>query len=245
MWPLLGPRPAMACRSRRAALLAVTFCVLWLGLLPHGSQSTAFASPAKGKKQQVSMFDMATTARKTKSKTSKPKSKAKGTKARAEKKVKPFPSKAGDSFLPAQGACVAGAFLPVQYPTEQLDIEKILFSPDSSFKIGLGITIVGFLIGLVSIVTVTAAMEDKNGRLATSGPFAVIRSPTYTGFIIMCAGACVMANFSPVRAFFTVALAVVLALKLAEEEEALLEARPEEWTRYTKKVPFKLVPFLW
>ncbi|CAE7263418.1 Protein-S-isoprenylcysteine O-methyltransferase B [Symbiodinium microadriaticum] len=233
-------------RFRRAPpLLLVTLCAsLWLGLLSF----PAFASPAKGKKQeQVSMFDMATSARKTKSK---PKSRSKPGKGMAKAKsakakVKPFPSSAGDSFLPAQGACVALSFLPVQYPTEQLDLEKILFSPDSTFKIGLGISIVGFLIGLVSIVTVTAAMEDKSGRLATSGPFAVVRSPTYTGFIIMCAGACVMANLSPVRALFTVALAGVLALKLAEEEEALKEARPEEWMRYTKKVPFKLVPFLW
>ena len=284
--PIFGFDPnAMAGRRRAATLLVVALCALWI---PLGSPDLRmFASPGKGKGQQVSMFDMATTARKSKGK-SKSKPKGKGmTRSKAEKNVKPFPSKAGDSFLPAQGACVAASFLPVQYPTEQLDLEKILFSPDSTFKIGLGVTIVGFLIGLVSIVTVTAAMEDKSGRLATSGPFAVVRSPTYTGFIIMCAGACIM-TLSPVRAVFTVALAIVLSMKLAEEEEALLDARPEEWAQYTKllgfhkglrlgfprvatqtqinalflvcgkgggttkplckelrKVPYKLIPFLW
>ncbi|CAJ1422100.1 unnamed protein product [Effrenium voratum] len=130
----------------------------------------SFAAP----KGQASMFDMATSAQKSKGAKGAKRSKApKGQAVR--KKVKPFPSDAGDSFLPAQGACVAGAFLPLQYPTEHLDLEQILFSPDSTFKIGLGITILGFLIGLVSIVTVTAAMEDRDGRLATNGPFAVVR----------------------------------------------------------------------
>eukprot|EP00434_Breviolum_minutum_P026853 symbB.v1.2.023734.t1/scaffold2195.1/size86141/6 len=132
------------------------------------------------------MFDMATSAQKTKGR-SKGMKKGKSSKAskasKSMKKAEPFPDKAGDSFLPFQGACVAAAFLPVQYPTENLDLEQILFSPDSIFKVGLGITIAGFLLGLVSIVTVTAAMEE--GRLATTGPFAVVRSPTYTGFVIM------------------------------------------------------------
>ena len=59
-----------------------------------------------------------------------------------------------------------------------------------------------------------------------------VRSPTYTGFVIMCAGAAVMASLSPVRAVFTLLLLVVLALKLAEEEEALKAARPEQWAKY-------------
>lgn len=187
---------------------------------------------------------MATTAQKSKGR-GKGSKKVKTNKASksGKKAAKPFPDKAGDSFLPAQGACVAAAFLPIQYPTEHLDLEQILFSPDSVFKVGLGITIVGFLLGLVSIVTVTAAMEE--GRLATTGPFGVVRSPTYTGFVIMCAGAAVMASLSPVRAVFTVALIVVLALKLAEEEEALKAARPEEWAKYSEKVPYKLVPGIW
>jgi len=188
------------------------------------------------------MLDMANSARKSKPK-SKSRPKPKGVqKEKLEKKVTPFPKEAGDSFLQAQGACVAASFLPVQYPLEQLDLEKILFSPESTFKVGLAISIVGFFTVLVSLVTVTEAMEK--GRIATNGPFAVVRSPAYTGFVIMCAGAAVMA-LSPVRAFFAVALAVVLSMKLAEEEAALLEARPEEWKRYSEKVPWKLVPFLW
>ena len=50
----------------------------------------------------------------------------------------------------------------------------------------------------------------------------------------MCAGAAVMASLSPVRALFTVALMVVLALKLGEEEEALKAALPDEWAKYSK-----------
>lgn len=67
------------------------------------------------------------------------------------------------------------------------------------------------------------------------GPFEV-RSPTYTGFVIMCAGAAVMASLSPVRAVFTLLLLVVLALKLAEEEEALKAARPEQWAKYVENL---------
>ena len=67
-----------------------------------------------------------------------------------------------------------------------------------------------------------------------------MRSPTYTGFVIMCAGAAVMASLSLVRAVFTVALIVVLALKLAEEEEALKAARPEEWAKYSEILGFDI-----
>jgi protein-S-isoprenylcysteine O-methyltransferase Ste14 len=56
----------------------------------------------------------------------------------------------------------------------------------------------------------------------------------------MCAGAAVMASLSPVRAVFTVALIVVLALKLAEEEEALKAARPEEWAKYSEILGFDI-----
>ncbi|CAK9019147.1 unnamed protein product [Durusdinium trenchii] len=236
----------MARGGRRCFLLAALVVLWWPSALEHralwssDADVEAFAAP---KKQQASLFEAATSAQKSKGRGSSKKSSKKKVSKGVKKEVKPFPDKAGDSFLPAQGACVAGAFLPVQYPTEHLDLEQILFSPDSVFKVGLGITVVGFLLGLVSIVSVTMAMEE--GRLATTGPFGVVRSPTYTGFLIMCAGACVMAGLSIPRAVFTLALGGVLAMKLAEEEEALKQARPEAWEKYSKKVPYKLLPFLW
>ncbi|CAK9020850.1 unnamed protein product [Durusdinium trenchii] len=199
--------------------------------LHRGASLCLFASILS---YEASLFEAATSAQKSKGRGSSKKSSKKKVSKGVKKEVKPFPDKAGDSFLPAQGACVAGAFLPVQYPTEHLDLEQILFSPDSVFKVGLGITVVGFLLGLVSIVSVTMAMEE--GRLATTGPFGVVRSPTYTGFLIMCAGACVMAGLSIPRAVFTLALGGVLAMKLAEEEEALKQARPEAWEKYSKSL---------
>ena len=58
---------------------------------------------------QASLFDMATTAQKSKGR-GKGSKKVKTNKASksGKKAAKPFPDKAGDSFLPAQGAC-AGA----------------------------------------------------------------------------------------------------------------------------------------
>ena len=59
---------------------------------------------------QASMFDMATTAQKTKGR-SKGMKKGKSSKAskasKSVKKAEPFPDKAGDSFLPFQGACAS------------------------------------------------------------------------------------------------------------------------------------------
>ena len=43
---------------------------------------------------------------------------------------------------------------------------------------------------------------------------------------------------------FTVALIVVLALKLAEEEEALKAARPEEWAKYSEILGFSDIDLL-
>ena len=59
---------------------------------------------------QASMFDMATSAQKTKGR-SKGMKKGKSSKAskasKSVKKAEPFPDKAGDSFLPFQGACAS------------------------------------------------------------------------------------------------------------------------------------------
>ena len=80
---------------------------------------------------------------------------------------------------------------------------------------------------------VTLAMEK--GRIATTGPYQVVRSPSYTGFMLMCTGACVMAS-SPVRAAITLLLGVILASKALEEEEAMKEERGEMWLKYCKSL---------
>eukprot|EP00931_Biecheleriopsis_adriatica_P004715 TRINITY_DN106345_c0_g1_i1.p1 TRINITY_DN106345_c0_g1~~TRINITY_DN106345_c0_g1_i1.p1 ORF type:complete len:265 (-),score=55.41 TRINITY_DN106345_c0_g1_i1:80-844(-) len=219
----------------------------WLspGTLPQAR--TACAAQKDG--QRASLFEMAEGAQKAKrksKKTKKAKSSAKKKSAPSPTLLsgkEPLPKEAGDSWLPLQGLCVVLSFLPLQYPFEQIDLEKI-FTSGSTFPLGLGVSIAGFLLCFVALLMVSPALEEKDARLVTTGPFALVRHPTYTGFLVLCTGPAVMI-LSPVRVLFVIALGVVLSYKLAEEEEALQKARPEEWERYSKKVSSKIVPLLY
>eukprot|EP00930_Biecheleria_cincta_P009026 TRINITY_DN110649_c0_g1_i1.p1 TRINITY_DN110649_c0_g1~~TRINITY_DN110649_c0_g1_i1.p1 ORF type:complete len:233 (+),score=13.40 TRINITY_DN110649_c0_g1_i1:100-798(+) len=154
--------------------------------------------------------------------------------------------KAGISWQGAQTACVVLAFLPVQYPTESLDIDMDapIEELGPSFLVGLCIVLCGIALCIVSLLLVFSAMADSSGRLVTTGPFAVVRHPTYLGFIVMSVGAAIALQ-SPLRLLFTALLAIVLSKKLDEEEETLKNAKPAQWQVYCEEVQVKLLPFLY
>lgn len=70
--------------------------------LHRGASLCLFASILS---YEASLFEAATSAQKSKGRGSSKKSSKKKVSKGVKKEVKPFPDKAGDSFLPAQGAC--------------------------------------------------------------------------------------------------------------------------------------------
>jgi len=84
----------------------------------------------------------------------------------------------------------------------------------------------------------------KSNRLATKGPFAVVRHPMYAGL----AGAAVglaLASASPGRLAAAAALIYVLLRKIEVEEAALADRHGGAWTAYCESTPQRLVPYVW
>jgi protein-S-isoprenylcysteine O-methyltransferase Ste14 len=78
--------------------------------------------------------------------------------------------------------------------------------------------------------------------LVTSGPFAVVRHPVYTGGLILFTGYSLYASVPALT--LTVVLAVLWAGK-ARVEERLLTAAYHEYPAYRKRVRWRLIPFVY
>jgi len=80
------------------------------------------------------------------------------------------------------------------------------------------------------------------GTLVTSGMYAIVRHPIYTGLLLGCAGVTFFAQ-SPIALFATLILAVWLNFKANYEETWLLQQYPEyaDYRLRTKK----FIPFIW
>ena len=79
-----------------------------------------------------------------------------------------------------------------------------------------------------------AALRD--GRLATTGPYARMRHPQYSGFLLVMIGFLLQWPTIPTLVMFPVLVLVYRRLALAEERE--MEARfGEEWTAYARRTP--------
>lgn len=75
-----------------------------------------------------------------------------------------------------------------------------------------------------------------------TGPYRVVRHPTYLGELIMVAG-CAAATGA--RAWLLVPLAVLVAALRIRAEERLLRRTSPEWREYAERVRWRLVPAIW
>ncbi len=112
---------------------------------------------------------------------------------------------------------------------------------------------IGFAIGF--IITVLIMKEnpyaskvlriDKEGghKVITTGPYAVVRHPMYSGFILwffsMSIALGSLYGLIPV-----VFLTIILMIRILIEEK-LLHEKLEGYTEYTKKVKKRLIPWIW
>jgi protein-S-isoprenylcysteine O-methyltransferase Ste14 len=80
-------------------------------------------------------------------------------------------------------------------------------------------------------------------KVITTGPYAVVRHPMYAGALVMLVG--VPLALDSWWGLFLVSLMLpVLILRLLDEETFLHKNLPG-YTEYSKKVRYRLVPFLW
>lgn len=100
--------------------------------------------------------------------------------------------------------------------------------------------------------------------LVTSGPYAIVRHPAYTGYFLMIFGPAVLcfdrgslfAASGLGRTFLGRAAGVVCLLHIAavsvgmvgrtkQEDEMLREEFGEEWEAWAKRTPYRLIPYVW
>ena len=85
--------------------------------------------------------------------------------------------------------------------------------------------------------------DVKEGhKLVTSGPYAFVRHPIYTGMLLALVGSVLISNaFGSVVAFIA---AVVLLARIPVEERYMRELFPDAYRAYAARTK-RLVPFVW
>lgn len=78
--------------------------------------------------------------------------------------------------------------------------------------------------------------------LIQSGPYAIVRHPIYSGFILFAVGA--ILTLLEVRALPLIMDIVVSARRIKPEEKLLCEKYPAEYPAYERRVK-RLLPFIW
>eukprot|EP00834_Sanchytrium_tribonematis_P006509 NODE_485_length_6930_cov_0.490411.p5 type:complete len:201 gc:universal NODE_485_length_6930_cov_0.490411:3770-3168(-) len=86
---------------------------------------------------------------------------------------------------------------------------------------------------------------QKEHKLIKSGPYKYIRHPSYTGMIFAYVGFAIYIKMTAVGVFQILAgMAIMLILRIRNEEAALLEHFKEDYKKY-KSETFALIPFLY
>ena len=85
-------------------------------------------------------------------------------------------------------------------------------------------------------------IKEKH-ELITSGPYAYVRHPIYSGILLMALGAILWVESPPLLIIFIVS-AFGFWFKATREEKLLTEHFPKEYPEYKKKVRSALIPFV-
>ncbi|EPQ55577.1 hypothetical protein GLOTRDRAFT_105611 [Gloeophyllum trabeum ATCC 11539] len=103
----------------------------------------------------------------------------------------------------------------------------------------------------------------KEHQLVTSGPYSVVRHPSYLGSIVACTGihACLFGRGSLLResglletgmgkaiiggsAIHAALLVIFFARRARHEDRALKQQFGEQWDQWAKQVPYRIIPYV-
>jgi protein-S-isoprenylcysteine O-methyltransferase Ste14 len=85
------------------------------------------------------------------------------------------------------------------------------------------------------------AMKEHH-ELVTTGPYAYVRHPIYTGVMLAALGTALMGTIFGIGMF--VIISINFALRIGKEEKIMLELFPNQYPEYRKRTK-RLVPFVW
>lgn len=135
----------------------------------------------------------------------------------------------------------------------------IFFAAGKTVPLGMKIEfdfIAGMAIYLISaVITVKAMLEntflestarlqaDRNQTVIQTGPYSVVRHPTYSAVLLWCIAVfCIFPSAEVMLLASSVAVVIIIRTELEDE---MLKKGLEGYKEYSEKVKYRLVPFLW
>lgn len=123
-----------------------------------------------------------------------------------------------------------------------------IFTPPLALGwIGAGLTAMGIGFAMWARVTLGRnwsshpAMKEHH-QLVTTGPYAYVRHPIYSGILLAALGTAIVSSIFGVAMFIFISIA--FAWRMNKEEKILLDLFPEQYPEYQKHTK-RLVPFVW
>jgi protein-S-isoprenylcysteine O-methyltransferase Ste14 len=119
----------------------------------------------------------------------------------------------------------------------------------SGYWIGIGIMLLGFGLRLWAIISLGSSFRTTiethvNQQVVTTGPYMLVRHPSYSGLIIFCIGYGIA-----LQNWLSLAIAVIIPLisllyRIRIEEKVLLLSFGIEYENYISTTK-KLIPWIW
>ena len=120
---------------------------------------------------------------------------------------------------------------------------------DTSFWIGLCIMVLGFGLRIWAVIILGASFRTKvethtDQQVVRSGPYRLVRHPSYSGLILMCCGYGIAVQNWLSLAFAVVLPLIALLYRIHIEESVLVLSLGSDYEKYQSGTK-KLVPWLW
>ena len=128
-------------------------------------------------------------------------------------------------------------------------IPAAAFGSDSTFRLGLGLMALGWVLRWWSIVilgpffTIDVAVADDH-RVVDSGPYRVIRHPSYTGILAGAAGSALCVGNYASALVILLSVVVALVSRMRVEEQVLSARLGDSYRQYMSRTK-RLIPGLY
>ena len=119
----------------------------------------------------------------------------------------------------------------------------------ATFWIGLAIMGTGFFVRVWAVTALGASFRTtvethENQKVKKDGPYRLVRHPSYSGLLLMCAGYGIAS-----RNWLSLIIAIVLPLsallyRIRVEEDLLVKSLGTEYEEYQKQTK-QLIPWIW
>jgi protein-S-isoprenylcysteine O-methyltransferase Ste14 len=120
---------------------------------------------------------------------------------------------------------------------------------NTGFFVGIAILLAGMALRFWSVFTLgnsfrTTVETDQDQKVVRSGPYRLVRHPSYSGLLLVCCGyGIALQNWLSLLAAVILPLAALL-YRIRIEEAALISSLGPEYSEYQRRTK-KLIPWVW